>query len=622
MGGYSNFYSGANYGLNPDYDGDFLGFQYRSPASSISLATDARTANQIQATTEKLNTGAKSVEVQAVSPEIADAIPKEHFVELNRLKQLTGVNFTFHGPLVEPTGVTKQGWDDTHRQQSERQMWSAIERGQKLEKDGNLVITFHSSTSLPEPISKVKDENGNEKDTSMFFVDERTGQFTPVNLEKHYFPGTENMTIQEEMKKKSEEEWDRNLQHISFNAHTGSSVIDNVLRNPIVLKKGEREEKLQLPDFLDYYKSYGSNEFNEKMGLLQDEAKEEVKEKIKEITHAHLYLRDAYGALKTLYDNAYSAAEKGSESFDPEKRRMAKEDLEKLQRYKEELIPKVKYLEDPTKVQELANEIVEGVNILRSIDKPMKFTPLRDFAIDKASETFSNLAFRSYNEFKDNAPIMSIENPPAGQGLSKAEDLRDLVEASRQKLIRKLQNENDFSEEDATKQAEKLIGVTWDVGHINMIKKYGYNDKDLLNQSKIVKDYVKNIHLSDNFGMEHTELPMGMGNVPIKEHMKILEGYKKQLNKVIETGQWYQYFKTTPYAETLSAFGSPIYAMEMGPTWNQAYGMTGGNYFAGLGMNPDVHHSYFGAGFSNLPLELGGQPAGRSNSRFSGAPID
>jgi hypothetical protein len=61
--------------------------------------------------------------------------------------------------------------------------------------------------------------------------------------------------------------------------------------------------------------------------------------------------------------------------------------------------------------------------------------------------------------------------------------------------------------------------------------------------------------------------------------------------------------------------------MEMGPSWNQAYGRTNAGYFAGYGMNPDIHHSYFGAGFSNLPAELGGQMPGKA-SRFSGAPMD
>ena len=79
-----------------------------------------------------------------------------------------------------------------------------------------------------------------------------------------------------------------------------------------------------------------------------------------------------------------------------------------------------------------------------------------------------------------------------------------------------------MSESDAKKQAQKIIGATWDVGHTNMLRKYGYDKADLIKQAEIIAPYVKKVHLSDNFGLEHTELPMGMGNVPIKEIMEKL----------------------------------------------------------------------------------------------------
>ena len=127
------------------------------------------------------------------------------------------------------------------------------------------------------------------------------------------------------------------------------------------------------------------------------------------------------------------------------------------------------------------------------------------------------------------------------------------------------------------------------------------------------------MHLSDNFGLEHTELPMGMGNVPVKKMLDLISQYNKQVKKIVETGDWFEPFKTTPFRETLGAFGSSVYGAE-GPYWNQAAGLSG-QYFAGQGAtNPPIHHSLFGSGFSNLPIELGGQMAGRS--RVSGAPIE
>ena len=131
---------------------------------------------------------------------------------------------------------------------------------------------------------------------------------------------------------------------------------------------------------------------------------------------------------------------------------------------------------------------------------------------------------------------------------------------------------------------------------------------------------VKHMHLSDNFGMEHTELPMGMGNVPTKKMTEAITKYNDKVKKIIETGQWYQHFKISPFAKSLSAFGSPIYSMQMAPSWNQAYASSGG-YFAGYGqMLPEQHFNIYGAGFSNLPPELGGQMGGRN--RLGGAPME
>ena len=107
-----------------------------------------------------------------------------------------------------------------------------------------------------------------------------------------------------------------------------------------------------------------------------------------------------------------------------------------------------------------------------------------------------------------------------------------------------------------------------------------------------------------------------MGNVP-KETFKILGEQAKnfeKIKKVIEVGNWYQHFQTTPFAETLREFGSPLYAPGTGTYWESR------GYFSGYGMNPEIHHAMYGAGFANLPVELGGQMSGRS--RVSGNPLE
>jgi hypothetical protein len=112
-----------------------------------------------------------------------------------------------------------------------------------------------------------------------------------------------------------------------------------------------------------------------------------------------------------------------------------------------------------------------------------------------------------------------------------------------------------------------------------------------------------------------------MGNVPFKEMMEKLdkEGFKGR--KIVEALGWFEHFKTSPYAMALEAMGSPIYSMQMSPYWNQNLGFSQG-YFGGYGaMLPQKNYETFGAGFSQLPQELGGQVQGRGG-RMSGTPME
>jgi hypothetical protein len=204
--------------------------------------------------------------------------------------------------------------------------------------------------------------------------------------------------------------------------------------------------------------------------------------------------------------------------------------------------------------------------------------------------------------------------------LSSDKDVRNIIEKSREVFVKNAVSKG-MSEDQAKIASKKLITATWDVGHANMLRKYGFTDKDLIKETENIAPYVKHVHLSDNFGYEHTELPMGMGNVPLKGMLDKLEKAGFDGKKVIEAGNWYPHFRTIPLVPTLEAFGSPLYSMEMAPYWNQVAN-THGDYFSGYGpILPDQHFSMYGAGFSGMPIELGGQMQG-GRSRFAGAPTE
>tara|TARA_Y100000034_G_scaffold135503_1_gene207676 strand:- start:1646 stop:3517 length:1872 start_codon:yes stop_codon:yes gene_type:complete len=615
----TQMHPGADYGLDPklNYSDSFIGDinGRRLPAGDFGFTTDARTANQVKAVSDKLKTGAKTIEVSGISMQQIDSIPKQHFDEINRLRKLVGADLTFHGPIVEPTGIVKQGWQENDRLESERQMFSAIQRAQKMDPKGNIVVTFHSS-ALPdqyEPVKKVKQinpETGKEEIKVVeFSVINQDGNFQSVTPKYDYLKDKQQ-TMQEAIKKTNEDAWFRQLQHTNFSANSGRSSLNSAIKLPVEIL--ESPEVKSLGGIKKLYKMYNENpqEAKKLMDAQDPEVGSLLMKGVEGFAHGDIYVRDAYQELQTLFNQAFKQAE-------DDKRH---EDLERLKAYRNDLKPLLPEIENPEKAYELANKVVQGVNLLRSMDPPEVLKPFRDFNVDKSSETFANIAYKGFKEFKDNAPIISVENPPAGMAMSRADDIKDIVEHARTKF-EKMAMKDGLSAKEAERQAEKHLGVTWDVGHINMIKKHGYTDKDLVKETEKVAHLVNKVHLSDNFGMDHTELPMGMGNVPTKPMLEAIDNYNKQVKRIVETGQWWEPFKITPFKQTTEAFGSSIYSSGGGGYWNQSNAIPGaGGYFAGQGFNPDVHHRMYGSGFSNLPTELGGQMDG--GSRVSGNPME
>jgi sugar phosphate isomerase/epimerase len=579
----SDIYQGGYSSFSPTYGDVFTG--YRTNAESIGLAIDPRTANILQETSAKLATGIKQIEVSQVQPDVFESIPKQHFQEVKRLAKLTGVDVSLHAPIVEPSGVSKDGFSEENREGVQRQMFSAVEKSHELNPDGNIPVTFHSSAMIPQPVTP----KGKEFPSEVFVINTESGSMNKIPLEESYFTG-EKTNIKNELGKINEKVWQNSLSRLSYNYERGSELVAHY----IALALPAKAEKA--------------------MGR---EITGEKERAIATFNAATAILNDSYRELKEVYDKAYKYS-------NDEQRNQ----LNELRKKIGTSIKEVEKEKDPTSSRgiELRQEIIgEGFETLNRLfplgTGPEVYRPLDEFAKEKTTETFANVALESFKKFGGKSPIISIENPPAGGAFSTAEELKDVVEKARQKFVEKAMKSG-MSKSQAEQAAEKTIGVTWDVGHINMLRKYGYGKEELIKQAEIVAPLVKHVHLSDNFGFEHTELPMGMGNVPIKEILEQLgkEGFEG--TKVIEAGNWWQHFKTPPVKETLEAFGSPIYSMNMAPYWNQAIGF-GQGYYSGQGPTlPQVNYETFGGGFSQLPAELGGQKQSAEGSRMSGKKME
>ena len=143
---------------------------------------------------------------------------------------------------------------------------------------------------------------------------------------------------------------------------------------------------------------------------------------------------------------------------------------------------------------------------------------------------------------------------------------------------------------------------------MNIHRKHGFSEEDLKKEFEAMSKHIKHVHLTDNFGSYDSHLPPGMGNVPFKQYFEELKKKGYTGETIVEAGGFAKSFERSPYPITLEAFGASPF-----------YGGTG-SYSSGYGeMLPGIHYETFGAGFSNLPSELGGvRGGGREGSRMGG----
>ena len=586
-----NFYQGGYSSLSPNYGDTFTGF--RGENSKLGVSTDPRTADILKEISDKIAPGQKVIELSLIQPEILEAIPKQHLKEVNRLSKLTGVDVTVHGPLVDASGVSDRGFNETQREIAERKILNAIKRSHEINPDGNIPVTFHTANQLP-GARYVKKGNEEYKDF-MAVVNQETGQINAVKREEKFYPGNEGpeiRTVENEVGSLNNSDWLNNLTSIEqYRKEADALLSDNFQKLAPIMSKIDKGEKINL-----------------------NELSPEEYDAYQKLNRADIYLQNIESNFNSLYNRAWKypfkkGEDKIKETLNLMRNEWIKENNEMAKSGNMLNIPFLK-----------SEQLKKGIELMKNLPPPQVYRSAEDYAIEKSNESFGNAAWESYKEFKDKAPIISIENPPAGFGLSRGEDLKNLVEGSRKKFIENA-TKNGMSESAAKKQAEKLIGATWDVGHINQLRQFGFSGKDIVGEAKKVAPYVKHVHLSDNFGTENVELPMGMGNVDFKEVMKELGEKGKNAKKIVEAAHWWQFQRSSPVGVSMEALGTPIYSMNMAPYWNQSVGLQQG-YFGGYGaFLPSINYETFGAGFSNLPAELGGQRHG-GRSRMSGAPLE
>ena len=590
----------------------YLGKAGLVSAGQMGITINPTVADQLGELSRGLNQGVIPVEVGTLDFKLFETIPKEHFEEMRRKAKLTGSKLSLHSPLVDPAGFGERGWEESQQEVSKRQLMQVVDQAAVLSKGSKeaIPITIHPSNYAGTTWDKTKD---GKEISQLIAVDKQSGQLTPIKPEVRYNlgGGTEDNPSERGLIEKKEDaiqmlntanntQWEKELDKVIYEKEFADKTIDTAF-----------------PAIRGQYKQLMVGAAN------KDDLGPGERQLLERVHIGETHLDDANLSLNSAFEKAYKYAKDDetkkklweiSEIYRKEAGYATQKELEDMSERERSM-----QIDKRLDLQNRARIIQETATALRKFN-PNMFERVEDFAAEKAAETFSDLALHSYDISKKQkiaAPIISVENLYQGMAFSQSEDLKNVIEGARKNFTQKLMEKRNLSESEAKKRANDIIGMTFDVGHLNISKKHGFEDKDLVKEAEALGQYVKHVHLTDNFGYNDVHLPIGMGNVPVKELLESLGEPAKKARKINEVGGWINAFKSSPYKHLLEAGGSPIYSSGTGPYWSGAGGFQQ-SYLEGYGqMLPQINYETFGAGFSTLPKELGGQ-TGKNGGRMGG----
>ena len=640
---YSKGDSNANRIFSND-DNAFTG--YVIPAGELGVSMNPTTANQIGELNKTINQGVIPIEVGVVDPKVFDVIPKQHFKEMGRMAELTGTKISVHAPVIgiEPSGLDPQGrqqWTEQSRQAIEEQLKSVVDKTMTIDNVGGTPITVHASNI---PLAEWEKRDGEIIKTKDMVVNQETGQMSIAELSDMYRPGMLD-TKEEDFTKITEQLTDTMTPKGAINSMNNSQWRKSILEATMGLEKADEI----LRETYKVGKPIVDAILHDQMKM--SELTQPQRDVYLRVMAAEEQMTDSKLKIDSLFDKSFKY---GDEKQQKVLAQAAQTFSNNMPKRFDKIEDKIDWLKKTNKEElkndmqkhDLTNQTQSMRQLIHKLEDqtPEQFVSATEFATKKSAETFANVALHSYDEAikkskkikKDIDPaVISIENMFQGLGFARGEDMKNLIVNSRDNFVKKFVKDGKGSETKAKAMAEKIIGMTFDVGHLNVFKKSGYTDADLVKEAEEVAQYVKHIHITDNFGYDDSHLPPGMGNVPMEDLLQALEAGDPKARKIVEAGNFNQQFQMPSFAYNLEGMGSPMFKGG-GPQsyWGQSYFDTGGGgissaslqrgYFGGYGgMLPQLNYETFGAGFAQLPSELGGQRmGGGQGSRMSGKPME
>lgn len=656
--------------------------KYPFPAKRVSVTTNPFVSKQVEEFGKALNSGVKNVEVGALQVEKLETIPKEHLREIKRLSEITDTNVSLHGPIIDLSGFSeKGGWSEHQRQEAEQQVVSVLDRAVLLDKKGNIPVVFHASASgfsevydkrvedesktayiknLEKKAERYKEEGYSEaakqienearlfKEGKKHFVqalgvvNRETGQVEVLPLQKKKEvsatfgeePTEKIWTPYEKLESLNQNQWDEEkLKMLSLR----KQITEIAERMQLKGQQLDALEKTGLKDSDQYKMMVESNkrdidmmnnhvetlnhDINSMSGTIFDKFNKWTDEKDRKRFYETKEMKGYRDEFKKIDKELSEVTNKFKEKIREAESKEEKEELEYHKRMMQQALLNKK------------NDIM--VSAVSKMPAPDIWKPTEGFAQEKLADTVANAIVTFAKEHPDfdlsKAPVVAIENWHPNTPMGRADSLKEAVHMAREKFAEKLTTDKDFkgkyNKKEADKLAEKLIGATWDMGHINFLRKAGYSEEELrkkvIEETQKIADVVKHLHITDNFGFSDAHLPPGMGNVPVAEIMEELKKKGFEGLGVAELGGYINEFGVNPYHRVIEYFDNPMYSektMEGGMYKSMPKYWQGSNYYQDPFIEfPQTHFNLYSSSFTSLPKTFGGQIGGEK-SRFSDTP--
>jgi len=612
MVNYSQNYYGS---MDPQYSSAMASSVWRN--YYFGAPTPATKALQLPEIAKLGMSGIQNVEIGVLDPTHWEAIPRQHFEQMKQLAKLQlgkqGA-ISVHAP-VQPDagGFSENHWTEENRQFAENLFKDVIDKAQIVQTDKNVPVpvTIHASNQPAVQWkwdSKANEGRGGLIEEAKFLIDPEKGEMTVARRETVQYPtGEKEYTTEQNRYRTNVNWWDAKEREL------------RAIEAEMMRARKEQREYLVgagMPATIGFDQMDQWMAQNDRLIPVQ----------AKQFRQMFIDSFEDFGrSTNAIFDKAVKNLEY-AQNMNP--------------KYKEQLERFKKFQESGGGENPFATAVFLKQNISEDEKYPAPiFIPVENWAQRKGAETFAELGYYAYKKHGEKGPFVSVENYRPELAMGRGESLRDGLNLARELLAKKLMEKEKMSKPRAEKIAADKIKATWDIGHINLLKRFGMpaevkGEKGKpegfwKKEVKAIQDYIGHVHISDNFGYQDVHLAPGMGNTPIKEFLAHLEktGKLGHIKSILESGGIPAHLGIAPsHTEALVELGVPLYqgVSTPGPTWQEIgknYFFGSGGYSSGYGkFLPEGHFSEYGTGFSQLPTALGGARAGEQG-KFSGTPM-